>query len=165
MRNSFRALACLTTLLLSTLAGAEIYEQESADGTTVFTDSPTPGATEVDLPETNSADAVKPAPGNTSAPTATPQQQGEQQQTGKVVVIPNSRNAELEQEVNADRPHEVLEAEPRHEVLEAEKRYEVGDHITAEERARREAAKEGVIVDADGNVEHIQHRGHVGGHR
>jgi hypothetical protein len=156
MKYSIKSFACIVTVLLSTIAQAEIYEEQDAQGNTVYTDSPDPGATEVDLPETNTADAVKPTAAETPAMGEAPKPAGTQQEGGNVVVIPNSRNEELERVINADRPHEVLEAEPR---------YEVGDHVTAEERARREAAKEGVMVDEQGNVEHIEHRGHVGGHR
>ena len=156
MKYSIKSLACIVTVLLSTIAQAEIYEEKDAQGNTVYTDSPTQGATEVDLPETNAAEAVKPTAAETPAMGEAPKPAGTQQAGGSVVVIPNSRNEELEREVNADRPHEVLDAEQRHEV---------GDYVTPEERARREAAKEGVIVDEQGNVEHIEHRGHVGGHR
>jgi hypothetical protein len=156
MKYSIKSLACIVTVLLSTIAQAEIYEEKDAQGNTVYTDSPDPGATEVDLPETNTADAVKPTAAETPAMGEAPEPAGTQQEGGSVVVIPNSRNEELEREVNADRPHEVLDAEPR---------YEVGDDVTPEERARREAARKGVIVDEQGNAQQIQHRGHVDGQR
>ena len=156
MKYSIKSLACIVTILLSTLSQAEIYEEKDAQGNTVYTDSPDPGATEVDLPETNTADAVKPTAAETPAMGEAPEPADTQQEEGSVVVIPNSRNEELEQEVNADRPHEVLDAEPR---------YEVGDDVTPEERARREAARRGVIVDEQGNAQQIQHRGHVDGQR
>jgi len=153
MNYSKTSLACIIAVLLSSAVQAEIYEEKDAQGNPVFTDTPAPGATEIGLPQTNTADAVTPSAADATAPGAAPEAQATPDQGGTVVVIPNTRNEELEQEINADRPHEVLEAEQR---------YEVGDDVTAEERARREAAKEGVIVDEAGNEEQIIHRGHHG---
>lgn len=152
MKYSIRAFACIVTVLISAFAQAEIYEEKDADGNPIFTDSPASGAVEVDLPQSNVADAVKPSATDTPTPGKAREGSETHNQKGNVVVVPNSRNEELERDINTDMPHEVLDAE---------KRYEVGDTITAEERARREAAKEGVIVDEEGNIEHIQHRGHA----
>ena len=86
-----------------------------------------------------------PAPGSPPATDASAE-------PGNVVVIPNSRTEQLERESAADKPHEVLEAE---------KRYEVGDNPSAEELQRREAAKEGVYIDENGNTVRVHHRGHA----
>lgn len=52
---------CLVVLALQGKAWAEIYETKDAEGNTEFTDSPpTEGATEIDLPQTNIADAPAP---------------------------------------------------------------------------------------------------------
>lgn len=151
-----RALAWIIAATLSGIAHAEIYESKDADGNPVFTDSPSAGSEQVELQKANIADAVE-APAETARETAAPAPSGKTQEAqGKVIVIEDERNDELSRAIDADRPHEVLEAEPR---------YEVGDQITAEERARREAAKTGELVDKNGNIETVKHRGHVGGHR
>jgi len=122
----------------------------------VFTDAPTAGAQEVDLQKANIADAVE-APAETAREAAAPSPANKTREAqGKVIVIEDGRNEALSREMDADMPHEVLEAEKRHEV---------GDQITPEERARREAAKTGEFVDEDGNVERVIHRGHAGGRR
>jgi len=140
-------------LAWSGISLAEIYESKDAQGNPVFTDTPAAGAEKVVLPEENIADPVKESPEkkapeasgsrSTSTETAAP---------GNVVVVPNSRNEQLERASAADMPKEVLEAE---------KRYEVGDTPSAEELQRREAAKEGVYIDENGNTVRVQHRGHA----
>ena len=150
-------LACILAAGLSNAALAEIYESKDAQGNPVFTDTPTDVSQEVELTETNIADAVEEAPeaapqAAPKAPAATPTQET----GGKVIVVPDERNERLEEALDADMPHEVLDAE---------KRYEVGDDVTPEERARREAARTGEFVDKEGNTEIIRHRGHEGGGR
>jgi len=156
MKYSTRSLACIIAVLLGTAAQAEIYEGKDAEGNTVFTDSPAPGATRVDLPQSNIADAVKPSPADTPAAEQLQEATKTQEHGGNVVVIPDSHNEEIERVVEDGKPHEVLDAEQR---------YEVGDTVTPEEAKRRIDAKEGIIEDAEGNKVRIEHRGHVGGHR
>ena len=153
MKYSITCLTCMLMVAWSAISQAEIYQSKDAEGNPVFTDTPSDGAQKVDLPQENIADAVEGAPEakSTAAPggdsatdaSATP---------GNVVVIPNSRNEQLERESAADRPNEVLEAEER---------YEVGDNPSAEELQRREAAKEGVYIDENGNTVRVHHRGHA----
>jgi len=62
----------LTTVLLAALAAqaqTRIYKSVDAEGNPVFTDDPTSGAQTVDIPATNSADAVsaRPAPARPAA--------------------------------------------------------------------------------------------------
>lgn len=151
MKHSITSLACIISVLLVTAVQAEIYEGKDAEGNTVFTDSPAPGATKVDLPQSNIADAVQPSPADTPAPEKLQEATQTQEQGGNVVVIPNSHNTEVENAVESDRPREVLEAEQR---------YEVGDTVTPEEAKRRMDAREGIIEDAEGHKVRIEHRGH-----
>lgn len=156
MKHSVTYLTGIIAVVISTITQAEVYEGKDAEGNPVFSDTPAPGAAEIDLPKSNIADPVEvpaadiQAPGSTGVATDAPSQGGD------VIVVPNSRNEALQRKVDADMPQEVLDAEPR---------YEVGDEVTAEERARREAAREGVVVDEEGNIERIEHRGHAGGSR
>lgn len=157
LRNSTLCLAATSLLVIGTTSMAEIYETEDADGNKVFTDSATSDAEKVVLPETNIADRVEESPAEQSTvgsgrTTAKPDTSG-----GNIVIIPNTHNEEVEREFQADR---------RHDVRDAEERYEVGDNPSAEELERRKAAKEGVLVETkDGHVERVEHRGHVGGRR
>ncbi|MEH6634254.1 MAG: DUF4124 domain-containing protein [Halioglobus sp.] len=141
-------LACLLTMALSTIAHAEIYETKDAEGNPVFTDTPTAAAEKVVLPTENIADAVKVPPAPPAGPGA--------KEHSNVSVIPDSRNEQMDQVLDADRPREVLNAEERHEV---------GDVVTPEELKRRQEAKDGEFVNKDGNAERVEHRGHVGGNR
>jgi len=141
-------LACLLTMALSTSARAEIYETKDAEGNPVFTDTPTAAAEKVVLPTENIADAVKVPPAPPAGPSA--------KEHSNVSVIPDSHNEQMDQVLDADRPREVLNAEERHEV---------GDVVTPEELKRRQEAKDGEFINKDGNVERVEHRGHVGGHR
>ena len=152
MKFPITSLACVMTMALSWNVHAEIYKSEDAQGNPVFTDTPTAAAEKVDLPQENIADAVEVPSEHKSieAPDAVTEAAGQ----GDVVVIPNSRNEQLEKEVAADRPHEVLDAEER---------YEVGDTPSAEEIKRREEAKSGEYIDENGNTVRVEHRGHAGG--
>ena len=153
MAFSSRLLVLITAAALCATAHAEIYESKDAQGNPVFTDAPTAGAKEVDLQKANIADAVEAPPTETARETAAPSPSNKTQEAqGKVIVIEDGRNEALSREIDADMPHEVLEAEKRHEV---------GDQITPEERARREAARTGEFVDKEGNVERVIHRGHA----
>jgi archaellin len=157
MAFSSKALAWIMAATFSGIAHADIYESKDDQGNPVFTDTPSAGSEQVDLQKSNIADAVE-APAETvrEAEAAHSPSGKTQDAQGKVIVIEDERNEELSRAIDADRPHEVLEAE---------KRYEVGDNVTAQERARREAAKTGKVVNKDGNVEIIKHQGHVGGRR
>jgi len=137
----------------SAMGQAEIYESKDAEGNPVFTDTPSAGAQKVDLQQENIADAVEASPDAKATPApGSPPATDASAEPGNVVVIPNSRTEQLERESAADKPHEVLEAE---------KRYEVGDNPSAEELQRREAAKEGVYIDENGNTVRVHHRGHA----
>ena len=155
MKFSTTSLACIIAMSLSGITQAEIYETKDAQGNPVFTDTPTAGAQEIDLQKANIVDAVTATPQAAPNPPTLPAAAKSQQQPN-VTIIPDSRNDELSQELAADRPHEVLEAEQRHEV---------GDNPTPEEIKRREEAREGEFVNQDGNIERVEHRGHVGGRR
>lgn len=155
MKFPITTMAVTLISLVSGIAQAEIYESKDAQGNPVFTDAPTAGAEKVELPTQNIADSVDVPPEAPATPSmgtsATESESG-----GTVVVVPDSYNRELEREVEADRPHEVLEAE---------KRYEVGDRPTAEELHRREEARKGEYIDSEGNAVRVEHRGHAGGRR
>ncbi len=154
MRISITSLACVIAMVLSAAAQAEIYESVDAEGNPVFTDTPTAaGAQEVQLQPENIADAVKVPPQPTPESAAAPPPAKSQEEHGNVIVIPDSRNEELTQELAEDRPHEVLDAE---------KRYEVGDEITPEEAKRREQARKGEYIDEEGNAVRVIHQGHKG---
>ncbi|MEH6583517.1 MAG: DUF4124 domain-containing protein [Halioglobus sp.] len=111
-------LACLTALTLSGTAWAQIYESKDAEGNPIFTDTPGAGAKEVDLSESNIADALKESPHDTPAPGG-----GEDRSTA--TIIDNDPDARRER--GDEGRHEVLDTEERHEVLDAEPRHEVGD--------------------------------------
>jgi hypothetical protein len=87
-------LACSLGLALTGVASAQIYESEDAEGVTEFSDTPTPGAQEVDLQQTNVATPVeerepqaaseqRPAPeGRESGGEAVREQGGEEEAPG-----------------------------------------------------------------------------------
>jgi len=152
MKYFITRLTCMLIVAWSGIGQAEIYESKDAEGNPVFTDTPSAGSQKVDLPQENISDAVvAPDAKGTQGPGGQPASEASAE-PGNVVVIPNSRTEQLERESAADRPHEVLEAE---------KRYEVGDNPSAEELQRREAAKEGVYIDENGNTVRVHHRGHA----
>ena len=153
MDFSIKYLAAILVVTLSAIAQAEVYESKDAEGNPVFTDSPVEGAEEVDLPQTNISDHVEEMPGEASASEDTQTSVRADEQPDNVVVIPNTRNEEIERDFEADQPHEVLDAEER---------YEVGDDPTAEELKRREEAREGEYIDENGNKVRVEHRGHKG---
>ena len=153
MGYSIKYLAAVLAVTLSTIAQAEVYESKDAEGNPVFTDSAVPGAEAVNLPQTNIADRVEEVPGEASASESTQTSARPDEQPGNVVVIPNTRNEEVERDFEADQPHEVLDAEER---------YEVGDDPTAEELQRREQARKGEYIDEEGNKVRVEHRGHAG---
>ena len=45
-------------LATSNTAFAQVYQSTDADGNAVFSDTPTPGSQEIQIPETNLGDAV-----------------------------------------------------------------------------------------------------------
>jgi hypothetical protein len=153
MKFSMTSLTCILVMALSGAVRAEVYKSKDAEGSPVFTDTPAAGAEKVDLPQENIADAVKVPPGAEAAEASgshSPVNAAEGH--GNVVVIPDSRNEQLDRELAADKPHEVLEAEQR---------YEVGDNPTPEEMERREQARKGEYIDENGNTVRVQHRGHA----
>jgi hypothetical protein len=153
MKFSMTSLTCILVMAMSGVVRAEVYESKDAEGSPVFTDTPAAGAEKVDLPQENIADAVKMPPGAEAAEASgshSPANAAEGH--GNVVVIPDSRNEQLDRELAADKPHEVLEAQQR---------YEVGDNPTAEEVQRREQAKKGEYIDENGNTVIVRHRGHA----
>ena len=144
MNYSIRYLAAILAVTLSTIAHAEVYESKDAEGNAVFTDSPVPGAEEVDLPQTNVADHVEKLPGEMAAPNSPQTPAKPHEQRNNIVVIPDSHNEEGERDFEADQPHEV------------------GDDPTAAELKRREEAREGEYIDEEGNTVRVEHRGHAG---
>ena len=62
MKASIMFTACCMALTFGNVASAEIYETKDAQGNTVFTDTPTAEAREVDLQKSNIADPVKRIP-------------------------------------------------------------------------------------------------------
>ena len=157
IRLNWLVFACVLITAFSWNVCAEVYESKDAQGNPVFTDIPTAGAEQVDLPTENIADAVKvpPEPEATGVP-GNPTPASDNAGHSDVVVVPDSRNEEMERDYAADKPHEVLDAEER---------YEVGDDPTAEEMERREEARKGEYIDEDGNTVLVKHRGHAGGGR
>jgi hypothetical protein len=135
MKFPITSLACGLALVLSAAVQAQIYESTDSQGNPVFTDTPTSGAEKVDVPQENIGDSVDiPPPAPNAA--ARPSQPHSAEEPDKAVVIHDSRNEQLEDELaegrrhevlDAESRHEVLDAEPRHEVLDGEKRHEVGD--------------------------------------
>ena len=111
-------LACLTALTLSGAAWAQIYESKDAEGSPVFTDTPGAGAEEVDLPESNIADAVKDSPHETPAA-------GGGEDRSSTTVIHDDPDAW--QERGDEGRHEVLDTEERHEVGDDEKMHPASD--------------------------------------
>jgi len=114
------SLGCILALALSSAVQAEIYQSKDAEGQPVFTDSPSPGATKVDLPEENIADSVQPRPQTTATRPAAPAPAATAKESS-VVVIPNSRNDRLEDELLERRRREVRDGEGRQELGDLDK--------------------------------------------
>jgi hypothetical protein len=115
MKFPITSLACGLALVLSAAVQAEIYESTDSQGNPVFTDTPTPGAEKVDLPQGNIADSVDMPPPASKA-VASPSQPPSAEDPDNVVVIHDSRSERPEDELSEGRRDEVLDAEPRHEV-------------------------------------------------
>ena len=117
IRIATLAWACL----LASSAQAEIYQSEDAQGNPVFSDTPSPEARQVTLPQENISDAVE-------LPAETPAAPGADEHRGPtIVVIPDSHNEAVEEAAASGERHEVRDAEERHEVRDAEERHEVRD--------------------------------------
>ena len=138
------ALACA-----SIAADAQVYESRDAQGNPVFSDTPSPGAEVVELPESNLADPVDvPAAAGQeadhaaeepSAPISTAP--GTASRSGDKVIVIGDQGADYspaadrkighaeprEQVRDAQRREEVLSAQPREQVLDAEPRQGVLD--------------------------------------
>ena len=74
-----RALLPLLLLGFSFTAVAQVYQSTDSEGNVTFSDSPTAGSQEIEVPETNVGDAVK-------VPEFKPEPESEPSPTPKVVV-------------------------------------------------------------------------------
>ena len=76
MKTILQLLTMLAMILAGVLAQAQIYQSEDAEGNPVFSDTPTSGASKVELPDANIAEPVEaaareseePAPAEPEAP-------------------------------------------------------------------------------------------------
>ncbi len=62
MMSKPRSLLFALLLSLSSSAFAQVYQSTDEEGNTVFSDTPSAGSTEIEIPETNVGDAVKVPP-------------------------------------------------------------------------------------------------------
>jgi len=154
--------ACLLALALHNAAWAEIYETKDAEGNTVFTDSPpSSNAVEIDLQQTNIADA--PPPGQPQQP-AQPQQSAPEQapmQEGNTVIIHDNPEDQLEDGYwRRERGLEAANPETPHEVIDGEAPREVGDSIDQMPRevGDFDAARPGEAGDVDAIEQRAQER-------
>ena len=86
-------------LVLASSVQAEIYETVDDEGNPVFSDKPSPGAKEVELPAENIADAPPPSKRPTEAvPQARPKQDSEQQKTREDLVGEEEKGGENEED-------------------------------------------------------------------
>jgi hypothetical protein len=135
---------CLTLVAGSARVAAEIYETRDAEGNPVFSDTPSPDAEVVDVPETNTADTVETPPQKRAAPGSGADRAtgAGAPESGRVIVIDDQADhgsdSEADWEIGKAEPREeVLDAEPRKEVMEAEPRHETSG--AAERREVRQA--------------------------
>jgi hypothetical protein len=121
---------CLLALALNNTAWAEIYEVKDAEGNTEFTNAPSQdNAKEIDLQQTNIADAPPPVP-----PSAPQSEEGAAEAAatsshGNQPAIVNGGNVNDadEEYVRKERQFEEMDPSAPHEVLDAEAPHEVGD--------------------------------------
>jgi hypothetical protein len=132
MEGKLAAIACAVFLNVSASAFGQVYETRDAEGNPVFSDSPSQGAEEISLPQTNVSDTAwettvpggAPPSADSSGPQTTATSGGKD--SGKVVVIGDDDDAQRENEfIDNEGRREVLDAERPKEVLEAEHRREV----------------------------------------
>ena len=123
----FRLMTALAlSFAVSTLSQAQtkVYESTDAEGNPVFTDTPSEGATSVEIPQTNVATPVEPGPPAAAVPEARAAPAGvvaaPEEQSGIIIV-----NRDEEEHREGDRwrtehteDGDILSQEPRHEQLE-----------------------------------------------
>jgi hypothetical protein len=119
------------------VAQAQIYQSKDADGNTVFSDTETKGATQVDLKTSNIADPVVEVPGEASDEPAATEEQAPPKESawrapdpdaGPNTVIMGDQTIRRRPVDTGDNPrHEVNPAEERGEQSSAVPRHERGD--------------------------------------
>ena len=116
-------------------AAAQVYESEDAEGHPVYSDQPSPGATPVQIPATNTSDHVDatpgPAPAKSVGNETSPPQRGTPEYEQKIeqeMTTYRRVEAERERARHSEQRHKVGHdgREERHKVGDAEKRHKVG---------------------------------------
>ena len=113
--------AGLLAVAVSGAVQAQVYESKDAQGNTVYSDTPVPGAKQIELPATSIADPV-PQRSSTTESQGAPHSIGSQH--GNVMTPGDERTMRQAEDESGER-HEVLDADQRHEVLDADSRHEV----------------------------------------
>ena len=113
MKNLLRIIVLVSLGASAHFGNAQVYESKDADGQPVFSDTPTEGATPVEVKPTNQAESVR-----VERPPETPPE------TAKGSAAPEPGTVEYQQEL--DREMEAYEREQDRLERHGEKRIEVG---------------------------------------
>jgi hypothetical protein len=122
----------LVTLLLESGVMAQIYETVDDQGNPVFSDTPSPGSEEVELPTENIADAPPPSKRPAEvAPKSQPEQGAQQRKTGK---------DQLAEEITRDDLPELMEEcqRQREENIAPLREHAIENCVTNQRRGDRE---------------------------
>ncbi len=124
----------LAMTLAAALAQAQIYQSEDAEGNPVFSDTPTQGASKVDLPDANISDPVEEAPRESAEPAPEAEEapveqawQAPDPDAGPDVIIIGDQTVPLERHDSGDNPRRETSAAEAPESGSAVPRHEVGD--------------------------------------
>ena len=120
-----RTILTLVAFLYCTGSGlvlGQVYETRDTEGNPVFSDTPSPEAQEVAVPQTNISKPTAPSADNESRP-ETPEAGRPAQ--GDIVIIGDKEVQRTNEYIDNEGRREVRDAGERHEVLEAEPRHEV----------------------------------------
>jgi hypothetical protein len=130
-----RTIAIVMTFLCCTGSGlviGQVYETHDAEGNLVFSDTPSPEAQEVAVPQTNISKPTASSADNESPPetpeAGRPAQEnvrGENVEKSNIVIIGDEEAKRTNEYIDNEGRREVRDAEKRDEVLEAEPRHEV----------------------------------------
>ena len=126
MERKIAVLACAMLLSGSVSTFGQVYENRDAEGNPVFSDSPSQGAIEVPIPDTNVSGAVKetPVPDDARSDGDAP---GPQSQSSEGVNKDRSKVVVIGEDDDTQRGNEFIDNEGRREVLDAERPVEVLD--------------------------------------
>jgi hypothetical protein len=134
MKTTVQLFTGLAVTLVVALAQAQIYQSEDAEGNPVFSDTPSSGASEVELPDANIAKPVEAAPSESVEPGPAAEEAPAEQawqapdpDAGPDVIIIGDQTVPLERYDSGDNPRRETSAAEAPESGSAVPRHQTGD--------------------------------------